>query len=1141
MMIYPVRIAALGCAAIVFASSAAAQDTRAKLQGVIADSTGAVVAGASVTLTNDNTGVTANQTTGQTGQYLFDFVNPGSYTVTVELEGFRKFVQRNILVQARGDITVNAALEVGATTESVTVEASPVAVQFNTTTMAMTLDTKMANTLPIIHRNPFLLVSLNPATVIRSSTEQSPFHHWAASQFDVGGNTSTKNDIILDGAPSMTTQKSSYTPPMDSVQEVNLQQNAVDAEFGHSAGGVLSVSMKSGTNDLHGTAYYLGRNPVFNAMANRVNRAENLTRQHVWGATVGAPVLKNKLFSFFSYEGWRTIEPRALRATLPSQLERNGDFSQSLTPGGALSAIYDPWTTQTQGSTITRQPFAGNMIPASRIDPTAKVFVGDLWQSNGPGQGPAAVDNFIIGYANRFRYWNLSERVDWNISDKLKAFGRYTQFKTFTGADDYTGGSPAQAVDGSTRHSRSFSGDVVYTLNASTVFNVRGAYNSIVDSFGVPSAELSEQDLQRFWGGNSWYKPYLGDLPAIYYPGVTVRTTGTNTVLGKSGYWFQEPNSYNFQTKMSKSQGRHYWKIGGEYRKERVAASRPRPMAFDVRPELTTDTYVRPNIRTSGHGWATFLLGALDQNSNIQSIPIQRPRNSFTGVFIHDDFKITPRLTLNVGMRYEYFSALRDPTYRMSRLLDLTNPIAELQGIQLPAAASALGANPTYNGAWVFTDENTPWSWNAPRNLFLPRAGLAWRIDDNTALRIGFARYIVPATLVDGLNILGSVPYPGFDARTNTIAPLQGVPQQTLSDPYPGGLVPVSGKSLGRYTNLGGGATWYQQDFNPGVNDRFNFSLQRQLPGRIVADITFFMNMGRNQPYTYDRNQIDPRIGYSVGNEISTPVDNPFFGQPAATFPGQLRTQRRVAVSQLLRPYPQYSALNETLIGGRRNRYRALQMQFQRPFVNGFNFVIGYNYNRERNEEFYDEQDYFTSNLTWQPATNARHRLTGAAIYELPIGHGRRFGSDMHRAADAIVGGWALSTLFTYNSGIYLRFGGMQVSGDPALDNPTNGQWFDTSKFSLLPAFTRRSNPLQFDNVKGPRFVNFDTTLAKEFSILPENRLKFELRMEAYNLLNSFSGEDPTTNINSANFGKIVSQKRGVFGRQLQFSGRFVW
>ncbi len=181
-----------------------AQDTRARVQGLITDSTQAVIAGATVNLKNDNTGVQATQQTNQGGVYLFDFVLPGNYTLTVEMSGFKQFQQRNVLVQARGDVTVNATLEVGATRETVTVESSPVAVQFNTTTMALTLDTKMANSLPVINRNPFLLVALNPAVVVRSSNEQSPYHHWAANQFDVGGNTNTKNDIILDGAPSMT-------------------------------------------------------------------------------------------------------------------------------------------------------------------------------------------------------------------------------------------------------------------------------------------------------------------------------------------------------------------------------------------------------------------------------------------------------------------------------------------------------------------------------------------------------------------------------------------------------------------------------------------------------------------------------------------------------------------------------------------------------------------------------------------------------------------------------------------------------------------------------------------------------------------------------------------------------------------------
>lgn len=568
-------------------------------------------------------------------------------------------------------------------------------------------------------------------------------------------------------------------------------------------------------------------------------------------------------------------------------------------------------------------------------------------------------------------------------------------------------------------------------------------------------------------------------------------------------------------------------------------------MSFDFRPDLTSNTYLSPNTALSGDGWASFLLGVVDQNSTISSIPIQRPRVDFVGFFFHDDIKLTQKLTLNVGVRYEFFTAMRDPEDRLSRFLDLTNPISEFQGAgapALPAEAAALrSAPPIYNGAWVFTDSGNRGSWNTPKALFLPRAGLAWRINNTSALRVGFARYIVPSTLTTGLDILGSVPYPGFDATSNTLAALQGVPQQRLQDPFPAGLVPVTGKQFGRYTGLGGATTWYQQDFTPGVNDRFNVSLQRQLPGRVLADITFFTNIGRHHPYNWDLNQVDPRIGYRVGNQVTQSVRNPFFNLlPANKMPGQLRTQQNIAVSEMLRPRPQYGALVETLRGGIENRYRSLQMLFQRPFANGFNLVVGYNYNNSKNQEFYDVQDNYTQTLTWQPATNARHRLTGATIYQLPFGKGRKYMSSGRPMLEAVFGGWAASGLFTYNSGPYLRFGGALVDGDPGVAEPTSGRWFDTSKFKQLPPFTRRANPLQYDSVKGPRYVNLDATLSKEFPIAGE-RLKFELRGEAYNLLNAFTGANPDTGVTSVNFGKITTQRAGIFGRQIQFSGRFIW
>ncbi|MBI3280014.1 MAG: carboxypeptidase regulatory-like domain-containing protein, partial [Acidobacteria bacterium] len=299
-------IAGLG----VLSQIALAQDYRARIQGVVLDASQAAIVGAKVTARNTQTGVETVQTTGGTGQYLFNFVEPGTYAVSAEMAGFSKAVRENILVQTRGDVTVDFSLKPGAVVETVNVTAEAATVQFNTSTMELTIDRKMLTDLPIMQRNPFTLALLDPAVVNRYWTDRNPFFMWSSSMIDVGGGTSQKNDLLLDGAPLQLGPKGSYSPPMDAVQEFSVQQNSVDAEFGHSAGGIISVAMRSGTNDWHGTLSYFGRNPKLNARTNSVTNTRNLVRNHIWGGTLGNAVIKNKLFMFTSYEGWRKNDPK---------------------------------------------------------------------------------------------------------------------------------------------------------------------------------------------------------------------------------------------------------------------------------------------------------------------------------------------------------------------------------------------------------------------------------------------------------------------------------------------------------------------------------------------------------------------------------------------------------------------------------------------------------------------------------------------------------------------------------------------------------------------------------------------------------------------------------------------------------------
>jgi hypothetical protein len=1124
--------------------AALAQDYRGRVQGTVTDATDAVVSGAKVTLRNVNKGIETVRDSNASGQFLFDFVEPGAYVLSAELAGFNKFTQQGIQVQTRGDVTVNPVLRPGALVETVSVSSQAVEVQFNSSTMSLTVDRKMLTDLPVLARNPFTLALLDPAVVNRYTSNlatRNPFYMWSSSQLDVGGNTSTKNELQLDGAPLQLGAKGSYAPPMDATQEVSVQQNAVDAEFGHSAGGVLSLSVKSGTNEFHGTAYYFGRNPAFNAVSNAVVRSKNTVRNHIWGGTIGNPIKKNKLFNFFSYEQWSTKDPRNAIMTLPTELERAGDFSQTLNPDGGLRAIFDPYSTQFNpaANTATRTPFAGNRIPRAQMDPLSLRFLEDIWLPNGPGEGATRVQNYKQGYFWYLYNWNVNNRTDWNVNDKWKVFGRYSRFRTDLSQDNYTPNNSAALTDdnGGVMNSRNIAGDAVWTAGPRTVVNFRFSYASLNDDYDAPKSKIGEDGLAKFWS-NGWYKSYLPGLPAVYYPNLVVSGAGTAS-FGKGGYWYQHPESFNYAGRVSRNFGRHYVKWGGEARHLRGSSVRPNLMNFRFGPAMTADTFLAPNTRLRGDAWATFLLGAIDGSSQAQHIPLQKPRTDFLAAYLHDDFKINRNLTLNLGLRWEYETGVYDAEDRFSRALDLTNPIPEFQAKPpaIPADVAALRSSPyPWTGAWNFTGGGNPRSsFDFPKRVFMPRVGLAYRLSDRMSVRAGYARYVIPA--VFATDLLGSGSYPGYNAITTAAPVLQGIPQAKLSDPFPTSnpLIPPVGRSLGRYTNLGQASAWQQQDFTPGVNDRFNLSLQRQLPGLIHLDVTYFFNFGRDLPYNRQFNLVDPAVIYSQKAALDQTVPNPFFQiLPQDKFPGQLRNQARVTRRSLLSTYPQYGALTQNNTSGFKNRYHAIQVKAQRNFSNGLFFLFGYNFNREQNSYFFNDITEFGQQIDWLDSNNPRHRISYAGSYELPFGRGRKWLASSHVVTNAVLGGWSASWLLFYNSGVYLRFPAQVTpAGTPAAIRDRN-RWFDTSGFDRQPAFTPRTNPWQYNDLAGPRNWNLDATLSKFFQL--NERFKLEMRMEAYNLTNSFVPNDPATNFTAATFGRTTNQINR--GREFQYTAR---
>jgi hypothetical protein len=425
-----------------------------------------------------------------------------------------------------------------------------------------------------------------------------------------------------------------------------------------------------------------------------------------------------------------------------------------------------------------------------------------------------------------------------------------------------------------------------------------------------------------------------------------------------------------------------------------------------------------------------------------------------------------------------------------------------------------------------------------------PRAGIAIRVDDRTSIRAAYARYTIPTEFnLSGFPGFETVsflepPYFGVTSYQNTAPLLEGVPQQTFTDPFPASnpLLPILGKGAG--TNVGrgqnGALLWYKQDLRKPYNDRVNVSFQRQLPGELVVMATYFTNFG-HQLYNQALNNIDPNLQLKYQNTLNETVPNPFYHYlDTSLMPGPLYNQQTVSLSSLLVRYPQYSGLAEFGQCCASERYHSLELRAQKIFSKGYNFLFSYVYIHEKSEINFNDMDTYTNHLTWQDSDQPHHRFSSAGTWELPVGRGRTYLTNAPKAADFVLGGWKLTGAMTLTTGDFPRFDNMQVVGDPCVDNPTMQRWFNTAAFAQNPAntYVLRTNPMQFGCLVGPKFFDIDATLSKTFAIT--ERVRAEFKMAAYNATNRLNLGDPDTNIYSSTFGQALFQGSpgGHFGQQ---------
>lgn len=1143
-----VRLAAAVCLAAFVISPAWGQTYRAQVRGLVTDESGAVLPGATVTLSNDNTGVKSVKQTDSAGLYVFDYVNAGAYTLTVEAPGFEKFVQQNVTVQSGADITANATMQPGAVHQSVTVTSAPPAVEFNSANVQLTIDTKLANNTPRLDRNPFKLTLLEPAAV-NTRGEMQPYNSWAPNSVDLGGDTNLKNNLLVDGSPIGIGHKAGYPPNQDDVQEAIVEQNSVDASTGHSAGGVISLTTKSGTNQWHGDAFYLGRYPWLSAEADRTRFTQNAQRQNMFGGTLGNPIIKNKLFNFASLEYWKVGAPSSYNVTVPTALERKGDFSQTLAAGGGLRTIYDPFSTVVDPATgaVSRAAFPGNVIPSTRFDPFSANLLGDFWDPNNPGVGYNHANNFEHGFIDAFNYYNFSDRVDYAISDNWRVSGYFGRYRSDDIANNPTpNNSILYQPSGSARAANQVLGDAIWSVSPNTVLNFHGDWFNLIDAY--VSKDLGKNGWASIWPNNPWYLPYQqasSNVP-VYFPSLNI---GGSTFGGPGFFWDQRPAAEAFSVRLTQQRGSHYIKAGFEFRRGGGPVYVSNTDNFLFNQAVTAATFNNPDLTKSGDPFATFLLGALDGSSEMIGGPAPSPITDFYGMYIGDDWKVTRNLTLTLGLRDEYESAWHDSSHFLSRGLDLTkeDPAIAANPPQMPAEALSIVGNNFYsfNGMWQFTDSKNPGMWNAPKFALQPRFGIAYRVNNNTALRFGYAMYTVPTEYnftaapfsgFEDVNFL-EPPFFGMTGYQYTAPLLNGRPQETISDPYPASnpLLPIPGKSGG--TNVGRGGSpllWYPLDLSKAYNHRLNVTIEHQFPDQIVTSLTYFVNFG-NEHYSVPLNNINPNLELQYQNTLNTTtVANPFYHYLNPTLiPGPLYNQQNVTLGSLLVKYPLYGPLYEIGVLGASEQYQDVELTVQRRFSKGYDFLFGYIYIREKTQQFFNDQAAYTNQLSWQASDQPHHRITGAFTYELPFGRGKAYLSQLPKAADAILGGWQIIGVVTFTSGDYPRFGNYIVTGNPCQGVPA-GYWFNPSVFQPIPAntYVLRSNPLQYSCITGPSFFDVDGSLLKNFHVT--ERVQAQLKMTAYNATNRLNLGDPDTNYSDPNFGQALYQGSpgGTFGSQ---------
>jgi carboxypeptidase family protein len=1068
------------------ANSGWGQNVYGTIAGTVSDSSGAAIADATVTLTNMDTNEKHNMTTDASGNYTFVNILPGKYKVEAEKSGFKKVVRQPILVQIESGLRVDLTMQVGAVTETVEVSAEAPLLQPETNSLGQVVEQRTVTELPLNGRNPLALVALVPGVVPQgqpsagNSSMGNPVgaNPFALGDFQVGGGMSGQSAILIDGAPTNGAYLNVVTviPSQDVIEEFKVQTNNLGPEYGRFAGGVINLSTKSGTNSFHGSGFEFLRNKVLNAndfFANESGIARPPFTQNQFGANVGGPIFKDKLFFFSAYDGFRLRKGNIFQTWVPTAAERGGDFSQigSSNLSSALT-IYDPTTSGVGVNAGTpcdaahaacRTAFTGNIIPTNRIDATAQALLSYFPM---PNQTNNPNGNFATAFSSGGDVDQYNERIDYTLSEKQRIYGRYTHNHILSLPDAPFSQICTDRCTEDTKAQQISLGDT-YSFSPKTILDVHIGYTRYI----YLRTPLSQGiDLSKF--GANW-AALAPEMTYTHIPQVCVSNNSGDNHWG--GGWCAQgtgsgigawDDTLSINPMVSHIMGKHNLKAGFEFRMLRnnyYQSNNPAGL-LQFNAKMTAANPNDPNNTaagnngSTGNGFASFLLGYGDSGSFVEPARTA-DQNLYKAFYVGDTYQLTRKITLNLGMRVDLQG---DWTERFNRIVAF-NPT---EASPLLTLDPALGS--TVNPATGQTFANLKGGYDlvassrhASRMAFPdwnhvePRVGISYQFDKNTVIRTGYGIFYLPVDVrwndAPHNLFINSFSTPWQTAKTDGVTPLNA-----LSNPEPLGIIPPFGRNQALIDVQGNGNEAALPNNPAPYVQQWNFDIQRQFPGNLLFDIAYAGSKGTHLPmHDQNLNQMPDQFlpsgapstaNTAIINNLTKIVPNPFAGNcptgtvPACTGPlqsGSMGTVNTVKQGQLLLPFPQFDGVAMAEPDNRDSIYHSMQMKVQKRFAAGAQLLATYTVSKLIDNTNSEINWLEASPVSWNDsnANNLRsqrsldtfdvpQRLVLGAVLDLPFGRGKKYASNVSGVADKLISGWGIDTIVTFQRGFPIIIGG---------------------------------------------------------------------------------------------------------------------